>query len=54
VGNSHELAQGRPANDGVEGEVDLRDIKDDALRSVVLRHLKRHWEGDATAQNDGA
>jgi hypothetical protein len=36
VSDSHELVQGRPANDGIEGEVDLRDIKDNALRVVVL------------------
>jgi hypothetical protein len=28
VGDGHELVQGRPADDGVEGEVDLRDVKD--------------------------
>jgi hypothetical protein len=40
VGDGHELVQGRPANDGVEGEVDIRNIEDDALCVVVLRHLE--------------
>jgi hypothetical protein len=54
VGDGHELVQGRPTNDGVEGEVDLHDVEDDALRAVVLRCLKHDREGDATAWNDGA
>jgi hypothetical protein len=48
VGNSHELVQGQPAQDGVEGEVDLRNIENDALRAVVIRCPQSHWEGDAT------
>jgi hypothetical protein len=47
VGDDHELVQGRPANDGVEREVDLRDIEDDAPRVVVLRCPERDREGDA-------
>jgi hypothetical protein len=54
VGDSHELVQGRPANDGVEGEVDLHDVKEDALRVVVLRRPECDWEGDATTWDDGA
>jgi hypothetical protein len=54
VGNGHELVQDRPADDGLEWEVDLRDVKDDALCAVVLRHPEYHREGDATAQDDGA
>jgi hypothetical protein len=30
VGEGHELVQGRPTNDGVEGEIDLCNIKDHA------------------------
>jgi hypothetical protein len=41
VGDDHKLVQGWPANDGVEGEVDLCDVTDDALCAVVLRHLER-------------
>jgi hypothetical protein len=37
VGSGHELIQGRLAKDGIEGEVDLRNVEDDALRAVVLR-----------------
>jgi hypothetical protein len=54
VGNGHELVQSQPANDGIEGEVDLHNVEDDALRAVVLKRPERHSEGDATARNDGA
>jgi hypothetical protein len=54
VGNSHELIQHRPVKDGVEGEVDLRDIKDDTLCAVVLRHPESRRERNATARDDGA
>jgi hypothetical protein len=54
VGNGHELVQGWPANDGIEGEVDLCNIKDDVLCAVVLRRLEHHREGDTTARNDRA
>jgi hypothetical protein len=54
VGNCHELVQGRPANDGVEGEVDLHNTEDGALCAVVLRRPECDWEGDATAWDDGA
>jgi hypothetical protein len=54
VGNGHELVWGRPVKDGVEGEVDLNDVKDDALYAVVLRHPECHREGDATMCDDGA
>jgi hypothetical protein len=54
VGDSHELEQGRPAHDGVEEEVDLSDVEEDALRMVVLRHHECDLEGDATAWDDGA
>jgi hypothetical protein len=54
VDDNHELVQGSPAKDGIEGEVDLHDVEDDALHAVVLRRPKSHREGDATVQNDGA
>jgi hypothetical protein len=54
VGDGHELVQGWPIDDGMEGDVDLRDVKDDALRVVVLRRTEHHLEGDATAQNNRA
>jgi hypothetical protein len=53
VGNSHELVQGRPAQDEFEGEVDLYDIEEDALHAVVLRRPKHHREGHATTQHNG-
>jgi hypothetical protein len=53
VGDGHELVQGRPTQNSIEGEVDLRDVKEDALHAVVLRHLKYHQEGDATARHNG-
>jgi hypothetical protein len=54
VGDGHELVQGWPTNDGIEGEVDLHDVKDDALHTVVLRRPERHEEGDATMRDDRA
>jgi hypothetical protein len=54
VGNGHELVQGWLAKDGVEGEVDLRDVEDDALYTVVLKHPESHREGDAIARDDVA
>jgi hypothetical protein len=54
VGHDHELVQGWPAEDGIEGEVDMHDVEDDALRVVVLRRPECHWEGDATVWDDGA
>jgi hypothetical protein len=53
MGNGHEPAQGGPTEDGVEGEVDLCDVEDDALRAVVLMHPESYREGDATTWNDG-
>jgi hypothetical protein len=35
VGDSHELVQGWPTNDGIEGEVDLCDVEEDDLCAVV-------------------
>jgi hypothetical protein len=43
-----------PAEEGVEGEVDLYNIEDDTLSAVVLRHPKSHRKGDATVWDDGA
>jgi hypothetical protein len=54
VGNGHEAVQGSPANDGIEGEVDLRNVEDGALCAVVLRHPECHQDGDATVWDDGA
>jgi hypothetical protein len=52
VGHDHKLIQGWPTQDGVEGEADLRDIEDDALRVKVLKHPERNREGDTTTRND--
>jgi hypothetical protein len=46
--------QGRPANDGIEGEVYLRNIEDDTLRAVVLKRPECDREGHATVWDDGA
>jgi hypothetical protein len=54
VVNGHELVQGWLADDGVEGLVDHRDVKDDALRAVVLRHPEYHRDRDAAVRDDGA
>jgi hypothetical protein len=47
MGNGHELVQGRPADDGVEGEVNLRDIELDVLHAEVLLGPKCYQECDA-------
>jgi hypothetical protein len=54
VGNVHELVHGWLADDGIEREADLRDVKDDALCAVVLKRPERHREGEATTRNYGA
>jgi hypothetical protein len=54
VGDDYKLVQGWPAEDGIEGVVDLQDIEEDTLRAVVLRHPESHREGDATVQDDRA
>jgi hypothetical protein len=54
VGDGHELIQGRAANVGIEGEVDLHDVEDNVLRAMVVRHPECDREGDATMRDDGA
>jgi hypothetical protein len=54
VGDSHELVQGQPANVGIEWEVDLDDVEEDALLAVFLRCAECDREEDATAWDDGA
>jgi hypothetical protein len=36
MGNGHEPVLGRPANDGIEGEVNLRDVELDVLYAEVF------------------
>jgi hypothetical protein len=36
MGNGHEPVLGRPANDGVKGEVDFRNVEHDVLHAEVL------------------
>jgi hypothetical protein len=47
MGNGHEPVQGLPADDGVEGEVNLRDIEQDVLRVEVLLGPECYRECDA-------
>jgi hypothetical protein len=47
VGNGHEPVQGRPANDGIEREVNLRDVERNALGAEVFLGPKRNRERDA-------
>jgi hypothetical protein len=54
MGNGHELVQGWPADDSVEGETDLHNVKDDALRAVVHWCPEHHCDGDANAWDDRA
>jgi hypothetical protein len=47
MGNGHEPVQGRPANDGVEGEVNLRDVELDVLCAEVFLGPECYRECDA-------
>jgi hypothetical protein len=47
MGNGHEPVQGWPADDGVEGEVNLRDVELDVPRAEVLLGPKCYQECDA-------
>jgi hypothetical protein len=47
MGNVHEPVQGWPANDGIEGEVNLRDVKLDILYAEVFLGPERNLEYDA-------
>jgi len=47
MGNGHEAVEGRPANDGIEREVNLRDIELDVLCAEVLLGPERDQLGDA-------
>jgi hypothetical protein len=49
VGDYHKLVQGWPAQNGIKGEIDLCDIKEDTLCVNVLRHPECDQEGDTTA-----
>jgi hypothetical protein len=44
MGNGHEPVQGRPADDGVEGEANLRNVELDVLGAEVLLRPKCNWE----------
>jgi hypothetical protein len=47
MGNGHEPVQGWPANDGVEGEVDFRNVENDVLRAEVHLSSECNRECDA-------
>jgi hypothetical protein len=44
MGNGHEPVQGRPSNDGVKREVDLRDVELDVFRVEVFFRPKCNRE----------
>jgi hypothetical protein len=48
MGNGHEPVQGRPANDGIEREVNLRNIELDVLSAEVLLSPECNRECDAS------
>jgi hypothetical protein len=52
VGHGHELIQCQLIEYGIERVVDLRDVKDDALCAVVLRHPETDRDGDATMREE--
>jgi hypothetical protein len=47
MGNGHEPVQGRPVDDGVEGEVNLCDVELDVLRAEVFLGPECYRECDA-------
>jgi hypothetical protein len=47
MGNGHEPVQGRPVDDGVEGDVNLRDVEHDVLRAEVILGNECNQECDA-------
>ena len=47
MGNGHEPVQGRPANDGIEREVNLRNVELDVLSVKVLLSPECNRECDA-------
>jgi hypothetical protein len=48
MGNRHKLVHSWSAQNGIEREVDLRDIEEDALRAEVLSYPECDREGDTT------
>jgi hypothetical protein len=48
MGNGHELVQGRPADDSVEGDVNIHDVELDVLRVEVLLGPECYRECDAS------
>jgi hypothetical protein len=47
MGNGHELVLGRPANDGIEGEVNLRNVELYVLYAEVFLGPECDQECDA-------
>jgi hypothetical protein len=50
--NCHKLVQGRPAQNGIEGEAELRDVEQDIFHAEVLMRPECDREGDTSARND--
>jgi hypothetical protein len=48
MGDCHKLVQGWPTQNGVKGEIDLRDIEENALRVKVLKCPECDREGDTS------
>jgi hypothetical protein len=44
MGNGHEPVQGRPANDGIEREVNLRNVELDVLSAEVVISWPLGWD----------
>jgi hypothetical protein len=47
MGNGHEPVQGWPANDGIEREVNLRNVELDVLSAEIFLSPECNWECDA-------
>jgi hypothetical protein len=52
MGSYHKLVQGRPAQNGIEWEGDLHDVKQDTFRTEVLRRPECDRERDTSARNE--
>jgi hypothetical protein len=52
MGGRHKLVHGWPTQNGIEGEVDLCDVEEDAVCAKVLRRPKCDQEGDTSTRHN--
>jgi hypothetical protein len=46
------MVQGRPAQNGIEGEAELDDVEHDTFRAEVLKRPECDQDGDTSTRND--